>query len=165
MSSAAAEFAKEKPSTWPAWGTECYAYVHKEVREAGKFSPHAVQGIFIGFDRHVVNGVKVAKLAHMFEMLDDPIESISTHTNAKFYTGRFPFIRWRRVSQAAKSSPWSAPFTVPSPFRSASQVAETQAVPVRSTHSSSQAFSQQNGSTTQTASQHEASWQDGVSLA
>ena len=52
---------REKPSSWPPWG--CLAVVikleHPTMRQ-GSLDPIAVQGIFIGWNRRVPHGIKIA---------------------------------------------------------------------------------------------------------
>ena len=79
--------------SWSAYGSEVMAYVHKELRPE-KLSEHAGKSVFLGWDRTVVNGIKVGVLKEMYELQEDPLKKVVTATAGAFHPGKFPLIRW-----------------------------------------------------------------------
>ena len=48
----------DDPGTWPPWGCKTVALVPPARRE-DKLSPVAAYGVFVGYDKTVVHGVRV----------------------------------------------------------------------------------------------------------
>ena len=70
---------REKPSSWPPWGCLASAIKleHPTVRR-GSLEPIALQGIFVGWNRRVPHGIKIATF------LDDgEVEEVFTSTTVR----------------------------------------------------------------------------------
>ena len=73
--------------------------MHKELRET-KLSPKAVAGVFVGWDRVVSGGVKVAVLKDAYMLQADPIERVATATTVRIQNGVFPLVKWANITHA-----------------------------------------------------------------
>ena len=70
---------REKPSSWPPWGCLAFAIKleHPTVRR-GSLEPIALQGIFVGWNRRVPHGIKIATFRN-----DGEVEEVFTSTTVR----------------------------------------------------------------------------------
>ena len=62
----------------------------RPVHRDHKFAGVAVLGIFVGFDKVVVDGIRVAMLKENFRELEDPIDGVVVSTTVKTMDQEFP---------------------------------------------------------------------------
>ena len=77
---------RERPSSWPPWGCLAFALKreHPTVRR-GSLEPIALQGIFVGWNRRVPHGIKIATFRD-----DGEVEEVFTSTTVRTRDTVFP---------------------------------------------------------------------------
>lgn len=89
------EMKKEDVETWPPWGCRAVALSPHEKRE-GKMAAVAQEGVFVGWNRSVSNGMKVAPLAepeHDGVYVKKPVTKTIIATTVRCHGGFFPLLQ------------------------------------------------------------------------
>ena len=81
----------DDPGRWPPWGCKAVALVPPARRE-DKLSPVAAYGAFVGYDKTVVHGVRVAVLSQGYMNAAEPVEGILVSTTVRTTDAVFPML-------------------------------------------------------------------------
>ena len=93
-------WSREKPSSWPPWGCLAFAIEleHPTVRRES-LEPVALQGIFVGWNRRVPHGIKIATFRD-----DGEVEEVFTSTTVRTRDTVFPLFCGAGMKQNSESS-------------------------------------------------------------
>ncbi len=86
---------------WPPWGCKAFALLPRVHRD-DKVSPVAVLGTFLGFEKTVSNGTRVAVLHKDYTKVADPIEDVLVSTTVRRIDGHFPLAEGPREDECLK---------------------------------------------------------------